>query len=536
VLTRRRLVLDALVGAAVALLGARGARAALREPLLSRLNVASAAPFAADGGLLATVGRGVLRPRAQLQFRLARPATVTIDVLQTGQGVASERPITSGEAGVSSRTLRLGAGKHTVGWAPAPTLPPRTYVLRVSAKQRRKVVRQQAVVRVLGVDAGFTLPSARPGSTAGLLVRTDAQSLKLQLLRCGPESEPTYANNELKGIPVGDPVELDWSKRQSAPAAVYVPIGADWPSGVYAARLDADDGRVGFAPLVVAPAAPTQRIAVVEPTTTWQAYNFYDADGDGWGDTWYARWKTKTIDTRRAHANRGVPYRFRSYELAFHHWLAQQGVAVDVYADEDVEGFGTPDALRTAYDLLVFPGHTEYVTTALYDIVAGFRDRGGSLLFLSANNFFRRVDRRGRSVTLVDEWRTLGRPEAGLLGAQYVAGDRGERHAPFTVTGADAAPWAFEGTGLANGSQFGVYGIEIDARAPESPPGTIVLATIPELFPGKSAEMTYYEHPSGARVFSAGALNFGGQLPLWPEPTKLFENVWRRLAPAADAG
>jgi hypothetical protein len=533
VLTRRRLVVDAAIAGGLALLGARGARAALREPLLSRLYVRSATPFASDSGLLATVGRASLRPRAQLRFKLARPATVTIDVLQTGQGVASEKPVTSGEAGVSRRTLRLDAGAHTVGWVPSPALPARTYVLRVSAKQRLKTVTKQAVVRVLGVDAGFTLPSARPGSTAPLLVRSDAQSLSLQLLRCGPETEPTYANNELKGVPVGDPMTLDWSKRQSAPAAVYLPLPADLASGVYAARLTADDGRLGFAPLVVAPTTPAHRVAVVEPTTTWQAYNFYDADGDGWGDTWYARWKTKTIDLRRPHANRGVPYKFRSYELAFHRWLAQRGVGVDVYSDEDIEAFATPDALRAAYDLLVWPGHTEYVTPQLYDLVTGFRDRGGSLLFLSANNFFRRVDRAGRSVTLVDEWRSLGRPEAALLGAQYVAGDRGERHAPFTVTGADVAPWAFEGTGLANGSTFGVYGIEIDSRAAESPPGTIVLATIPNLFPGKSAEMTYYEHPSGAKVFSAGALNFGGQIALWPQTTQLLENVWRRLAPSA---
>ena len=216
-LTRRRLVLDALVGAALALVGARGARAALREPLLSRLNVASAAPFAADGGLLATVGRAALRPRAQLQFRLARRATVTIDVLQTGQGVASERPITSGEAGVSRRTLRLDAGKHTVGWAPAPTLPPRTYVLRVTATQRHKVVRQQAVVARPRRRCGLHAPVGAAGESAGLLVRTDAQALTLQMLRCGPETEPTYANNELKGVPLGDPVALDWSKRRTRP-------------------------------------------------------------------------------------------------------------------------------------------------------------------------------------------------------------------------------------------------------------------------------------------------------------------------------
>jgi hypothetical protein len=38
--------------------------------------------------------------------------------------------------------------------------------------------------------------------------------------------------------------------------------------------------------------------------------------------------------------------------------------------------------------------------------------------------------------------------------------------------------------------------------------------------------MTYYEHESGAQVFSAGALNFGGQMLLWPEATRVVENVW----------
>jgi hypothetical protein len=59
-----------------------------------------------------------------------------------------------------------------------------------------------------------------------------------------------------------------------------------------------------------------------------------------------------------------------------------------------------------------------------------------------------------------------------------------------------------------------------------------VLANIPNLFgPGYTAEMTYYEHWSGARVFSAGALDFGGQALLWPATAQLLENVWQRLAP-----
>ena len=65
-----------------------------------------------------------------------------------------------------------------------------------------------------------------------------------------------------------------------------------------------------------------------------------------------------------------------------------------------------------------------------------------------------------------------------MLGAQYIANDRGSRQKPFTVTGADVAPWAFANTGLSNGSNFGLYGIEIDATNPASPPGTQVLARI----------------------------------------------------------
>jgi hypothetical protein len=350
------------------------------------------------------------------------------------------------------------------------------------------------------------------------------------MLRSGPEAEPTYANGEIKGNAMGA-ATVDWRAFRDHASPVPVPIGADWPTGVYAARLDADDGRAGFAPLIVRPASPQRRVAVAMPTTTWQAYNFYDADGDGWGDTWYARWRTRSIDTTRPHAGRGVPYRYRSYDLAFQHWLAQTGTAVDTYADEDLERFASAAALRAAYDLIVFPGHTEYVTARLYDLVQGYRDLGGNLVFLSANNFFRRVDRSGRRLTLVDEWRDLGRPESELLGVQYIAGDRGERHAPFTVVGADAVPWAFEGTGLGNGSQFGLYGIEIDARSPVSPANVQVLATIPDLFgTGRSAEMTYYEHASGAQVFSAGALNFGGQVLLWPATARLLANVWQRLA------
>ena len=59
---------------------------------------------------------------------------------------------------------------------------------------------------------------------------------------------------------------------------------------------------------------------------------------------------------------------------------------------------------------------------------------------------------------------------------------------------------------------------------PLSQPGTKVLALIPNLFgPGLHAEMTYYETDAGARVFSAGVLDFPAVLITVPIET--FPNV-----------
>jgi len=98
------------------------------------------------------------------------------------------------------------------------------------------------------------------------------------------------------------------------------------------------------------------------------------------------------------------------------------------------------------------------------------------------------------------------------------------------VRGAEAARWAFEGTGLENGSSFGRYGIELDARTAASPQGTTLLAEIKDLMgPGRSAEMTYYETAAGAKVFAAGVLNFAASIDD-PQVSRLVDNVWSRLA------
>jgi hypothetical protein len=312
---------------------------------------------------------------------------------------------------------------------------------------------------------------------------------------------------------------------------VAVDVG-EWPSGFYFARLTRSNGQLGFAPFVLRPRRlGSSRALVVLPTHTWQAYNFRDVDRDGIGDTWYASPDVHVVDLSRSYLRRGVPPHFRGYDRGFIRWLAQTGKRADFIADDDLERVRSGDVLARRYDLVVFPGHEEYVEKHAYDVVLRFRDLGGNLAFLSANKFHYRVWRLGDFLYGRRPWHELGRPAAALSGSDYVCSwMRTHENRPYVVTSARKAAWLFAGTGLRNGDTFGRFGIEVDSSSSRSPRGTVVLARIGDIFGrGKSAEMTYYETGRGAKVFAAGVLNFGGSVA-WQPMRRMMDNLWRHLS------
>jgi hypothetical protein len=521
--------MTAAIVAAVAALAAPG-------PQLLDLRVTNGSrAFAGDGPLLTTVspnGDG-FRDAAVVQFRLTQPATVRMEVVATNMVRAGM----GGTTVVWRTSRRLEAGPGKLEWRPARSTQPRTYVVRLRVGRRvyggRGPSRRQdaPVVRVQGIDAGFTKRSYAPGESAELRLATDASSLRLQVFSYQSPGRPSEQDVRTAGLAKTDAVRVDWRNHRDRPALLRVVRAGDWPSGLYFVRATATDGRIGYAPFIVRPRRlGTNRVAVVLATHTWAAYNFADSDGDGWGDSWYVTGKHPSVDLQRPFLDFGVPFRFHDWDLEFIAWLNGTGRAVDVLSDDDVDALASGDELARRYDLVVFPGHEEYVTRHAYDVIERYRDLGGNLAFLAANNLYRRVDRVGTRLVRRATWRNLGRPEAGVVGVQYVGSDHGQRQAGYTVTGAAAAPWAFAGTGLADGAVFGRYGIEIDARTAASPSGIQVLARIPDLLGlGRSAEMTYYETPAGAKVFAAGALNFGASLGR-PEVGRLLANVWARLS------
>ena len=496
-------------------------------------------PFQGDKTRVTTISPNgdKLRESAKISFTLNERAIVHFEVTTT---VSTPKTI-------YELTANLRAGRNTFTWFPHWSMGARTYLVRITttdsagnrrtygddtARRGRKL--KSAVVRVLGVDAGFTAESYIAPSSARLAIETDAEALTLQTFRAGPEGEATHSDSIMNGMPVSQPVTIPWVARHRR-ATLNFAIGP-WPTGVYFVKLTANDGRIGYAPFVIRPTTfgSTSRIAVVMPTNTWQAYNFRDANGNGWGDTWYAKGAQSTAKLGRMYIRRGVPPQWRKYDVGFIRWLHATGKQPEIITETDLEAIRTGEELAALYDFVVFPGHTEYVTRHEYDLIQRYRDLGGNLAFLSANNFFWEVRLEGRTLRRTRLWRSIGRPESALLGIQYRANDDGRIQRPFVVRSAATAPWLWAGTGLTDGSTFGEelggYGIEIDQATTVTPPGTILLADILDLYgPGLTAQMTYYETATGAKVFAGGAIDFGGSAML-PKVRRMLENLWARLA------
>ena len=441
--------------------------------------------------------------------------------------------------------LQLEPGAHRIWWKPDEKVAVGTYVMRLTVDDGRGNRKSYGgsrpgaparsiapVVRVLGVEAAFEKRSYMPLEPAKLTVTADCERLTLQFLACGTETEYTDRVDEMRGQPIGPPLSFGWKRSGPAPHTITLDAGA-WVSGVYAAKLTTEDGRVGFAPLILRPATlGTVREAVVMPTNTWQAYNFDDSDGDGWGDTWYAG-GNPPVRLTRPYRQRGTPPWFRRSDVPFLKFLRGTGRTPDVLAEDDLEAFPSGDELRRLYDLVVFPGHTEYVTE--HDVrrrPAVPRPRRPPDLPLGEQLLLEGGEER--PVDAPREALARARPARGGAHRRPVPRERQRHEAgrlqdPRHRRGAVALRRDRPPNGGTLGEMVGGYGIEIDSTTPFSPPGTKVLAQIPNLFgPGLTGEMAYYETEQGARVFSAGSLDFGGSItfqPVW----RMLDNLWRHM-------
>jgi hypothetical protein len=389
--------------------------------------------------------------------------------------------------------------------------------------------------------AGFEARSYAPGQVAELnITGSGTGRATLQLFVAGasgaaaaalPDEAPGGWDRTTFGRAVTVPQQV---RRPTGSDRWLVPVqlGADWPSGDYVARLTWP-GHTDYAPLVLRPnRLGTQPVLVVEPTNTWHAYDVVE------GDSWYLDPKVHVIDlthpfagysVRGARVPTGLPEQFWRFDLGFLRWYWRSGYRADFVSDDDLEQIASAHELRR-YRLVVFAGHEEYVTSHTYDVITRYRDHGGNLAFLAANNFFYKVVVHGNTMVGRTRWRDIGRPEAALVGSQYVGWDEAKYpNRPYRFVNTRAAPWLFAGTKIHDGTRLGNYGIEIDEPNEVSPAGTQILAEIPNAFGrGKPADMTIYRQ-GRSTVFDAGAMNFGASAH-WPSVSRLVSNLWSHLS------
>ncbi|WP_373044842.1 N,N-dimethylformamidase beta subunit family domain-containing protein [Vulgatibacter sp.] len=320
-------------------------------------------------------------------------------------------------------------------------------------------------------------------------------------------------------------VRCDWE------TAFSFTVQQAWVSGLYAIRMERDDGYTRFIPLVITDDRRAD-LLFQAAVTTYQAYNT-------WGGTSLYADATGTLPLGRAtHVGFDRPYdgdqgtgQLLRYEVHMARFLERHGYDVTYATNLDLHARG-PSLLgrRGAY---LSVGHDEYWSGEMRDAVEIARDRGTDLLFFSANTAYWKVRfeefaapnnprvmvcYKGRSgddpvqhdVTARFRDPEVDRPENGLLGVMYESWSL--LSAPFVVGDADA--FLFEGTGLRDGDVLQrLVGYEYDRTFDNgaTPQGFTVLARSPTLDaegkPGLS-ETGWYEAPSGALVFSSGTIEW----------------------------
>lgn len=388
-----------------------------------------------------------------------------------------------------------------------------------------------------------------------------------------------------------------WGDRQTLPDRCFVETGVAWDSGfrkhrpvlsaletsgLYFFHAKTASGRFTSFPLVVAPARPIERIAVLASTNTWNAYNpfggrsnyllasrladeplvypkidlptYHQANEDEWKSA--SSFAPLSFDRPEpfnsvaeavqshdpiegCHACHLAPAEWRL--LA---WLEREGFAYDLYADPHLH-----DGILNlnAYKILILNTHPEYWSLDMYHTVKKWVfERGGRLVYLGGQGIHAAIDYSsdGTSMVCRNAW-PVGKEsrfqhalesEANLLGVVYT--DTGAMtSAPYEV--ADEKHWFFRGSGLRKGDIFGrktlhsrcgdgASGYATDKVSPNTPSQARILAK--GLNPNDGgAHLVCLETPSGGAVFSAGSITYAGGLLCDPLLSKLTAHVIERF-------
>ena len=302
-------------------------------------------------------------------------------------------------------------------------------------------------------------------------------------------------------------------------------------------------------------------------------HSLYDKHADGSGVCYSSRLRPNINCAPRYHSWLGGDgsslYQYNADTHLFG-WLAHHGFEYDIITDEDLHRDGY--ALIQDYQVILTGSHPEYHSTAMWDAMKAWIDRGGRLMYMGGNGWYWRIAFHDELPGVIEVrraedgirsweaepgeyyhsfsgeygglWRRCGRPPNVMAGIGFVA--QGFDVSTYYRRAPDAenprVRFIFDGVadeiigdfGLIGG---GAAGIELDCinRLLGSPPNILRLAssedhsplmllvneeftaTLPNLGGDQNervrADLSFFETPSGGAVFATGSIAWIGSLP-----------------------
>ncbi|HYF49195.1 MAG TPA: N,N-dimethylformamidase beta subunit family domain-containing protein, partial [Planctomycetota bacterium] len=225
----------------------------------------------------------------------------------------------------------------------------------------------------LAVTAGEDLP---------LHVSTDAKSFDVEILREGAETKSFGRVTSLPGVKHPVP-ELAFQKGCGWPVSHRLKTDSDWPSGVYRARLIADETTKSDIFFVLRSPRPgkTSPILMELCTNTYQAYHKWGGHSH-YGYNSIGNMRSPLLSYHRPGIGWHSDTNATIWELPFIRWAEANGYTLDYAINSDLEF--RPELL-SSYRLMLSVGHDEYWSWGMRDTCENFVSNGGNIAFFTGN-------------------------------------------------------------------------------------------------------------------------------------------------------
>ena len=376
------------------------------------------------------------------------------------------------------------------------------------------------------VDPSFTLQVFRIGWYGGLGGRSETQPVVL-----AGSLQPTPTPDPTTGI-----IECNWSASYTLTTS-NPSDPTDWVSGLYLVKLTGASGKQQYITFVLRDDGRVSDLLFAESVDTWEAYNAWG------GKSLYSYNSTSSIPAVKVSFNR--PYdgalgtgQLLNYGLNMAAYLESLGYDVTYSTNVDTHSRASELLIHKGFLSI---GHDEYWSLEMRQNVTAARDAGVNLAFFSADQIDWQIRFEPSAITgaanrtivaykelaatedpdaanpstyplITTKFRLphgnlLGQPEEELCGNQ----DNGADPVDGDIVVTNPSNWVFANTGLVNGGTIpGVLGYEVDDMEGNQPANTIQLAHSPYVLNGAThySDMTVYQAPSGATVFSAGTIQW----------------------------